>query len=491
MMRSLCRHNLYFLLRYVLGRKDVESQWIFERCREVDKNPNGYLDLWAREHYKSTIITFAKTIQDILSSHGEKPCKSWAGREVTVGIFSHTRPIAKKFLGQIKREFETNKVLHYLFPDILWEDPVKEVRQGNSSMKWSEDDGIIVKRKSNPKESTVEASGLIDGQPTGKHFMIMVYDDVVTRESVTTPEMIKKTTDAWALSLNLGSRGGHRRIIGTRYHFNDPYREIMKRDAAIPRIYPATMDGMVDGEPVLLTKEELEQKRKDQGPYIFGCQMLQDPIADQVQGFKREWLKHYASTQTGKGMNIYILVDPANEKKKRSDYTSMTVYGAAPDQNLYVLDMVRDRLSLTERTTKLFELHRKWKQPKGLIQVGYEKYGKDADIEHIRDKMEQENYRFPIQEVGGPMAKNDRIRRLIPDFEEGRIWLPVTLNYVDYEGKSSDLVQVFIEDEYEPFPVGQHDDMLDSKARIKDMNVVYPIIHKYAGNYSAREAIPF
>ncbi|HTN72853.1 MAG TPA: Hint domain-containing protein, partial [Methylomirabilota bacterium] len=80
--------------------------------------------------------------------------------------------------------------------------------------------GIIVKRKGNPKEATVEAWGLVDGQPTGRHFILRVYDDVVTRESVTTAEQVKKTTDAWELSLNLGvseTRGGRERYIGTRY----------------------------------------------------------------------------------------------------------------------------------------------------------------------------------------------------------------------------------------------------------------------------------
>lgn len=468
-MRTLCRTDLYFLIRYALNRPDVENEWLFERCREVQANPNGYLDLWAREHYKSTIITFAKSIQDILASHGDDPLDEWGGREVTIGIFSHTRPIAKGFLRQIKMEFEDNVTLRDLFPDIIWKEPHK------SAPKWSEDDGIILKRKSNPKESTVEAWGLVDAQPTSKHFGILMYDDIVTESSVSTVEMMGKVTKAWALSLNLGTRGGFRRHAGTYYHFNDTYKAIGKRGAAILRIHAATVDATVDGEPVLLSRAELAEKRRDQGPYVFGCQQLLNPKADSVMGFKKEWLRFYRGERSGKGMNIYILVDPANEKKKKSDYTAMIVFGAASDGNLYILDIVRDRLSLTERTAKLFEVHRHWKQPRQKIGVGYEKYGKDSDIEHIEDKMEHENYRFIITPLGGSMAKNDRIRRTIPDFEQGNIWLPEKLMYVNHEQQALDMVQVFIEEEYDPFPVGEHDDVFDGIARIKDMRVEFPL----------------
>ena len=45
----------------------------------------------------------------------------------------------------------------------------------------------------------------------------------MTRESVTTPDMIKKTTSAWELSRNLTAIKGTSRYIGTRYHYFDTY----------------------------------------------------------------------------------------------------------------------------------------------------------------------------------------------------------------------------------------------------------------------------
>lgn len=447
----------------------MEHPWLFDRCRDVEENPDGMLDLWAREHYKSTIITFGKTIQDILASHGgQAPVE----REVTVGIFSHSRPIAKGFLRQIKIEFEKNEFLRSLFPDIFWENPRRD------APKWSEDDGIVLKRDSNPKEATVEAWGLVDAQPTGKHFGLLVYDDVVTVSSVTTPDMIAKTTAAWEVSQNLGSDGGAVRVIGTRYHFNDTYGEMIRRQSFKPRIFAATDNGKVDGNPVFLSAERLAEKRRDQGPYTFACQQLLNPIADAAQGFRREWLVYYKSVQP-QTMNRYILVDPASGKRTSNDYTSLWVIGLGEDRNYYALDMVRDRLNLTERANLVIRKHQQW-NPR---MVGYEKYGMQADIEHIQSQMEIENYRFPIQELKGPLGNLDRVRRLIPIFEQRRFWLPTSLHYTDYEKNMRDMVQVFIEEEFLPFPVGIHADMLDSCSRIldEDLGAQFPRNRKAAG----------
>lgn len=452
-IRELCQKDLFYLLVRVCGRVDMLHPWVFARVREVEAEPNGRVDLWARGHGKSSTITFGKTIQDILNDP-----------EITFGIFSHTRPIAKAFLRQIMREFEGNKVLHKAFPDILWG---MDVRQ---SPKWSEDDGLIVRRKSNPPEATIEAWGLVDGQPTSKHFRVLLYDDIVVEGSVTTPEMIDKTMKALEQSYNLSNETFVRRFAGTRWHFNDAYRTVIDRGTAVPREHPGTIDGTEYGDPVFWTKESILEKRRDMGPHTFAAQILLNPKADSLKGFKREWLRYYSTAPTK--TNNYILVDAASSKKKGSDYTAMWVVGLGTDGNFYALDIVRDRLSLTERTERLFALHRKWKP----LQVRYEKYGAMADIEHIKTEQEKQQYRFDITEVGGQTSKVDRIGRLIPVFEQGKFYLPKTLHVTNYEKVTVDLVHTFIEQEYMPFPVGVHDDMADSLARLlePDLKLVWP-----------------
>jgi phage terminase large subunit-like protein len=150
----------------------------------------------------------------------------------------------------------------------------------------------------------------------------------------------------------------------------------------------------------------------------------------------------------------------------------MAVIGLAPDANYYFLDGIRDRLNLTQRAGKLFELQRKW-MPKA---VGYEEYGMQADIEHIQYEMEHQNYRFGITPLGGSVAKEDRIKKLVPVHEQGRFWYPERHHFVDYEGRAVDYIKVYIDNEYAAFPVTVHDDMLDCKARILDptLGAVFP-----------------
>jgi predicted phage terminase large subunit-like protein len=451
-IREAGRRDLYFLLRFLLRRADLAHQWLLDRCDEVQAEPDGHLDLWARGHYKSTIITFGATIQDILKD-----------QETTACIFSHTRPNAKAFLRQVKRELEDNELLKRLYPDVLWTDPRRQ------SPLWSEDHGLIVRRRGNPKEATLEAWGVVDAQPTGKHYQVLVYDDVVSLESVGTPDMRAKVLASFEVSLNLVAKGARLRMLGTRWHYADAYQELERRGTFTVRRHPARDP---DGRAVLMTEEELERRLIDLGPYAWSAQMMLDPKGGPGVGFRDEWKRTWlGEIRPG---NRYLLVDPANSKRKRSDFTAMWLVECCEDGKAYVRDMVRDRLDLRERVAAAIALHRQWRPRR----VGWEEYGLAADVQALRGEQDATGYRFEVVSLAGKLAKEERIGRLIPLFAAGRVMLPPELRRAcAYSGRTEDLVKVFWDEEYSGWPYVAHDDMLDALSRLMDteMDVAWPM----------------
>jgi len=459
-MRYMVRRDIFFLGVFVCEREDISRDWLYERCQEVQAEPDGFMDIWAREHYKSTIITFLKTIQDIMIDPEERIC-----------INSYNQTLARAFVGQIKTELESNWRLKWLFPEILWDDPLKGTYIDENGVRqripWTSD-GIRVKRQSRAKEDTVTPSGLVTGQKTGGHYTILIYDDVVTLDSVRSPEMIKTTTIAFQMSLNTGASSPGKpvriRIIGTRYHFADTYSVIIGSQTAIPRIYPC-IDR--DGNPVLLDREYLATKKRDLGSWVFASQMMCDPRQSSNQGFALEWIMRW-NPVIWENLNRVIIVDPADKVKKKTDYTTMWVLGLGSDRNYYIIDIIRDKLGLTARTNALFGLHQKYRPNLG---VYYESVGMQADIQHIQEQMAYRNYRFSLIPVNATSSKGLRIEALEPLFRNRRFYFPEERWEKNWEGEMVDVVQQFINDEYLAYPYCSHDDAMDALAKIIDEQV--------------------
>jgi hypothetical protein len=478
-VRRLAKADRFYLLVRVCRRIDCLHDWIYRQCRMVEANPDGYIDIWAREHYKSTIITFAGVLQEILCDP-----------EITIGLFSHTKHNAKGFVGQVARELESNELLKWAFPDILYAQPERE------APRWSLENGLCVKRRGNPKEATLEAWGLVDGMPTGSHFRLMVYDDVVTDKSVNTADQITKTTEAWSLSANLSSEGGRKWYIGTRYHFADTYQTIMDRHAALPRIHPATDTGTKDGRPVLFSELEWEKRKRDSLDATLACQMLCSPLAGGGRMFDVNDLQVYEARP--RTLMVYLLVDPARSKKKTSANTAMAVIGIDAASNKYFLDGVDHKMDLMERWRWLRDLRDKWVEAPGVqgVTVGYEAYGAQADLDYFHERQRTEGAHFEITELSWPrdgeQSKVDRIQRLVPDIRGHRFYLPypteedrltklqrsmVASGYEyriarqilrqDEEGRIYDVTERF-RLQVDFFPFGGKVDLIDAVARIYD-----------------------
>lgn len=310
------------------------------------------------------------------------------------------------------------------------------------------------------------------------HNCAIIDDPVRSREDADSSIVRDKQWAWWRDDLMTRMKpGGAIVLIMTRWHESDLAGRILKdyenttkriRVIKIPMI--AGDDdplGRLPGEqlwPEWFTPAMLEEAQKE--PRTWSSLYQQEPRPVGGGEFKKEWLCYY-KTQPRTNAPV-IIVDPSSGKKKnKGDFTAMWVIGVGADGNRYALDVVRDRLNLKDRTDKLFELVRKWKP----VAVGYEEYGLQADVEYIKLEQERNQYRFRIITLGGRISKEDRIRRLIPLFQQGMIWLPESAVRITSTGKPVDIIHQFIESEYLPFPVAANDDSLDCLARIEEPEI--------------------
>lgn len=328
------------------------------------------------------------------------------------------------------------------------------------------------------------------GSITGRGGHLIIIDDPIKDREEANSERLRQQLHEWFSSVVYTRLmvGGKIIVIQTRWHEDDLAGWLLREHADdgwelfnLPAIAEYDEGWRAEGEALWperypLSRPEgdkgmsLERIRKAIGPWDFTSLYQQRTVAPDGEVFKAHWFDaHQYKNVEPQILNKYILVDPANSKKKRSDYTAMMVIGLGEDKNVYVLDMVRDKLSLTERAETLFRLHKKWKPVRSVI---YEQYGAQADGTYLREKMDLLNYRFHMQIVAGHLSKEERVRRLVPYFENGRILFPRHCWYrTQYEEQDLDLVKVFRNEEYLTFPSGLHDDMLDALSRFLDDKV--------------------
>lgn len=196
--------------------------------------------------------------------------------------------------------------------------------------------------------------------------------------------------------------------------------------------------------------------------------------------------------------NAYIFVDPAMGKEAAHDRTSAWVIVAGPEGRLFVVDGILDRLGPLERIAALVRLCRKWK-PKA---VYYEEYAMTSDSVFLEEALKADNLaalpgmdggtivtsigRKAQHFSGGRLKKHDRIMQLVPDFKNGRIWLPLKLEYQQIDGNKIDIISYFINREYLPYAGDEsiaHDDCLDCLSRVRDPDVFFDHMERQDDEY--------
>jgi hypothetical protein len=469
--------DLWFLVYFIFRLPAANHPFVINACREIqgassaDREIPGemdsWLDLWGREHYKTTIITHARTLQHTLRS------RVWWGRDVSTAIFSYTREAAKSLLRPIRTVCEESELLKACFDDCLYANPGKE------SPVWTES-AICFKRDNYRKEVTFEAWGLIEGMPTGRHFPGRVYDDVETQDNQYTGEVIQKVKDAFDMSQNLGENGGWHWVIGTPYHNEGLLQELRyRRDTETgellyrTRLKPSTEDGTYHGKPVLLTPERMRILRANS--YQFRCQHLLDPTPKGERPLDSELLRVVRVGELPKRLYKFMVIDGAGDSGKRrdgrrSDNWAISVVGVNPcldeigASEVFILDMVLSPMSHAEAMKYIVDMYCRHGR---IMQVGVEKVAISTTEIHVANALKARG-RHISRERGNLVvlrpegrSKESRIEAALQwPLENGKI---AALNTIPED------VLVALRSEMDKFPHSKFDDGLDNLAYVYDL----------------------
>ena len=456
--RELILNDLWFIVYFVFQIPPANHPFVVKACQEVEDGPQSdTLELWAREHYKTTIFS-AEDIQILLKDP-----------EKCIGIFSHSRPVAKDILRAIKFTFETNAMLKACFPDILWEEPQKQ------APKWSEDDGLILKRKSSRRESSVSAWGLLEGMPIGKHFEHRHYDDIETDDVVQNPDVVKRLRKRFELSQNLAVQNtGTQRVVGTFYSHEGlltylrDQKDIHGNKTYHTRIKPATHDGTANGKPVLLSQAKLDKLKVNE--YTFNCQQLLNPTPTGVTKFASDKFIEVEHDKIPDDLNKFLLVDPAGEDKDhKGDAWAFGVFGVDPDfddigaSDVYLMDLVAAPF---RHEDAISEIVRMYLRNGMILSLGVEKIGISTAEVHIANALKKRG-RYISQDNKSLYLLRPQGRNKVDRIESALAW-PMFNSKLHVSKNIHPMYLERLYSESDKFPFW-HDDILDIWAYLYDI----------------------
>ena len=490
--RWLCKNDLFYLACLVGNEKIAQWKDLYQPfCDEVSlltwrvvdlnlcKAPEGLLkidevtDDWKndlgfykrlficyRTFFKTTVVTKVHSLQLLLNFPN-----------IHLVLCHNKQENASDNLVSVKNLF-LNTEIGRLFKNYV-----------PGGKEWGNQSGFSVETRTDKgarTEENIEAVG-VDTEVTGRHWMLAKKNDLVTEKSVTTEEQIKKTAK-WDETFNLGLFDDPQCPLqdyeGTKYHYSDLYTDLVKDPSVKVVKIPVLKDlkKFLEGDdsqithPQRFTREGIMLLRKD--PWVFSCQMMLEPEAPENKRFVKEMIQCY--NDLPETIKYVILVDPANEKKKRSDYTAMIIVGIGL-ANYYIVDMLRDKLGPNERINKALDFVERYR----IKDVAWEKIGLNNDTFYLEEQRRKRKLKFTIHEIEAQnVSKVDRIRDiLVPQYAEGKWLWPQkgkVIYYSQFEGKNVDMVDE-LEMEFLQFPNGKHDDMLDAKTFLTQMTVAKPV----------------
>lgn len=457
MVKATASNNLFLFNKYILEAEEGDDKYTKlgsfhkELCNFIqDQFDKKKLVLIPRAHLKTKLVSIGYPTMKIVNNP-----------KVRVLIYSATNQMAVDIHMAIQKTLQSNEMIHEIFGDF-----------SKTATEWSQTRTRLAENTS--RDATITAAG-IDNNLVGGHYDLIIMDDVVNRDNVGTMDQISKVITRYKDALDLLDTHGELIVIGTRWHDSDLYGWILDPSnnalenylTMIKRAYEGnimTGEDFVPLWPGKFDRKALFEKLREEGWAHFSSQYLNDPVPEEDAVFKRSWFQYPDPTEIrGKLLNKFLLIDPAISLNKEADNTAMVVIGVDEYNNIWILDIVRAKLSPNDIINEIFRLRDKW----NLVDIGIETMAFQKALAYIlRDDIRFKNRPFRITELKpNERSKDVRIKGLQPFYENGKVFHNRTLAN-----------NIYLEDELIRFPRSTHDDIIDALAYAPD--IIYPAKQK-------------
>jgi predicted phage terminase large subunit-like protein len=484
MIRHLCQTDLFYLTKRILYRDvaiPITAAFHKPVCQFLDTSPHAdNLIMLARDHYKTGLLTIARTIQTVLKNPNAR-CL----------IATNTGDNADKILSELTGHLFANERLMRYFPDILHTDPKKYDRNTRSD--------LTVKRTRRTKESTFTAIG-VGGDLTGQHFDHGAIDDVVSKENSRSKLMREDVKDWVRVTRSLFEPTSTRDYVGTPWAFDDAWAWLIEqrfRNAYPIGVFRAPCwqvqwrhhvgEYLVDdrgtrlpdrfvtdaaGQPIPAFPERfsfqvLDELRKFKGQSEFSAQYLLDPVDAETTIFPRSKVIILPRDQMPRPENLWVAMtfDPAMSQMGWADFSAFAIGGFDPENRLYLFDLQRGRWTVDEAIDRIYRAFNRLHphvRLLGIDAVGFQR----LYLREFTRAAETRGQYLPIMRLDrttSNKSKSDYIRPLEALWNNGELILAADLPALD------DFL-----DEAERFRLDRestHDDMLDAVADLLQVRV--------------------
>lgn len=209
--------------------------------------------------------------------------------------------------------------------------------------------------------------------------------------------------------------------------------------------------------PDKYSNDDLRKKQLDLGSFAYNSQML-NVISSGEKVFDVSDIKIETQQLQIGTMNIFMASDFAISEKKSADETVHIVVGVDKNNDIWVLDLFNERVNPKQSIDALIALHQKYKPIRyGMEVVSFQKSMKYA----LEDRMRSSGRYFKIDELKAANSKYQRILGLQPLVQMGKVHVKREIAF-----RNANLSGENILDQFDKFPNGQHDDIIDALAYI-------------------------